>query len=433
MEKSKTESQKIEYIVGTEKGLKDLLSETEVMLLLKGVVKAGAASAVITDAKDRVLWSNGNMQDDSPYIETGPVYLEGELVGRIKVYGEDRSKSYLKNLTGLLLDTINMIIHTNLKRMLTTEAHTTIVNQSYEELLETNRKLSLSEGQYRELAESLERKVQERTEELRRAHARMLQQEKMASVGQLAAGVAHEINNPLGFISSNINTLKRYIERFREMVDFYHALLSGGEIADKVRGLAQQKQKDLKIDFIVSDADELIKQSLDGAERVKKIVSDLKGFSHIDEGEEAVVDINTEIDRTLNVLSHEIPKGAEIIKDYHDLPGFVCNPALICQVFLNIILNALQARTGTLKLVISTDIRHNNIMIKFSDNGKGIPDNIKNRIFEPFYTTKDVGKGTGMGLTVAYEVITAYGGTIEVESQPGEGATFIILLPAKRL
>ena len=432
MEKNKTELQNIEYVVGIEKGLKDLLSETEVMLLLKGVVKAGAASAIITDAKDRVLWSNGNIQEDFPYIETGPIYLEGELVGRIKVHGDDRSKSYLKNLTGLLLDTINMIIHTNLKRMLTTEAHTTIVNQSYEELLETNRKLSISEGKYRELAESLERKVQERTEELRRAHARMLQQEKMASVGQLAAGVAHEINNPLGFISSNINTLKRYITRFREMIDFYHTVISGSEITDKIRGLAQQKQKDLKIDFIVSDIDELIKQSLEGAERVKKIVSDLKAFSHIDEGEEAVVDINTEIDKTLNVLSHEIPKGAEIIKDYHDLPGFVCNPALICQVFLNIVLNALQAGTGTLRLVISTDIQHNNIMIKFSDNGRGIPDNIKNRIFEPFYTTKDIGKGTGMGLTVAYEVITAYGGTIEVESRQGEGSTFIIHLPVKR-
>jgi len=432
MEKNKTELQNIEYVVGIEKGLKDLLSETEVMLLLKGVVKAGAASAIITDAKDRVLWSNGNIQEDFPYIETGPIYLEGELVGRIKVHGDDRSKSYLKNLTGLLLDTINMIIHTNLKRMLTTEAHTTIVNQSYEELLETNRKLSISEGKYRELAESLERKVQERTEDLKRAHARMLQQEKMASVGQLAAGVAHEINNPLGFISSNINTLKRYITRFREMIDFYHTVISGSETTEKIRGLAQQKQKDLKIDFIVSDIDELIKQSLEGAERVKKIVSDLKAFSHIDEGEEAVVDINTEIDKTLNVLSHEIPKGAEIIKDYHDLPGFVCNPALICQVFLNIVLNALQAGTGTLRLVISTDIQHNNIMIKFSDNGRGIPDNIKNRIFEPFYTTKDIGKGTGMGLTVAYEVITAYGGTIEVESRQGEGSTFIIHLPVKR-
>ncbi|MEK7332610.1 MAG: ATP-binding protein, partial [Nitrospirota bacterium] len=346
--------------------------------------------------------------------------------------GDSKDREYLRGLSGLLIDTIHMILHTNLKRMLTTETHTTVVNKSYEELLEINRKLSISESRYRELAENLEKKVQERTEELRRAHAGMLQQEKMAAIGQLAAGVAHEINNPLGFISSNINTFSKYVARLKDMVAFYNASLEDSRVPESVRKSSRQKWEELKLDFISSDIEDLIKQSLEGTERVKKIVSDLKGFSHIDEGTEAVVDINTEIDRTLNVLTHEIPEGAEIIKDYHPLPGFKCNPALVCQVFLNIILNAIQARKLTLKLFISTGYNNSRIAVRFSDNGRGIPEEIRSRIFEPFYTTKDVGKGTGMGLTAAYETITGYGGTIEVESRPEEGATFTITLPVKR-
>ncbi len=216
------------------------------------------------------------------------------------------------------------------------------------------------------------------------------------------------------------------------MVAFYNASLEDSRVPESVRKSSRQKWEELKLDFISSDIEDLIKQSLEGTERVKKIVSDLKGFSHIDEGTEAVVDINTEIDRTLNVLTHEIPEGAEIIKDYHPLPGFKCNPALVCQVFLNIILNAIQARKLTLKLFISTGYNNSRIAVRFSDNGRGIPEEIRSRIFEPFYTTKDVGKGTGMGLTAAYETITGYGGTIEVESRPEEGATFTITLPVKR-
>lgn len=432
MEKKQNRTENIEYIVGAEKKIQDIITDAEVMPILKGAVKAGASSAIITDAQNKNLWTYGSHPEDSSFTETLPIYLEGEAVGKLEVTGDSKDKKYLRGLSGLLTDTIHMILHTNLKRMLTTETHTTVVNKSYEELLEINRKLSISESRYRELAENLEKKVQERTEELRRAHARMLQQEKMAAIGQLAAGVAHEINNPLGFISSNINTFSKYVSRLKDMVAFYNASLEDSRVPESVRKSSRQKWEELKLDFISSDIEELIKQSLEGTERVKKIVSDLKGFSHIDEGTEAVIDINTEIDRTLNVLTHEIPEGTEIIKDYNPLPGFKCNPALVCQVFLNIILNAIQARKLTLKLFISTGYNNSRIVVRFSDNGRGIPEEIRSRIFEPFYTTKDVGKGTGMGLTAAYETITAYGGTIEVESRPEEGATFTITLPVKR-
>ncbi|MBI5639678.1 MAG: histidine kinase [Nitrospirae bacterium] len=420
----------LEFVVGSEKKLRDLLNEQEVLPLLKGAVRAGASGVMISDAADAVMWEHGTSVN-SPLYAVQPFSLEGETIGKITVSGSDGNENYLKGLLCLLTDVVQTMLHNNLKRMLTTEMHTRVVNQSYEELLKSNSLLAVSEAKYRELAENLEKKVQERTDELKQAHARLLQQEKIASIGQLAAGVAHEINNPLGFIASNINTLQKYIGKYREMTEYYQSEISRIPQTARMQTAAEQKWKELKLDLISADIDDLIRQSLQGAERVKKIVSDLKGFSHIDEGQEAVIDINEEIDRTLNVLTHEIPRDAEIIRDYHPLPGFVCNPALICQAFLNIILNALQARREGLRFVISTDMRDNAIIVRFSDNGPGIPELIRSRIFDPFYTTKDVGKGTGMGLTVTYESITAYHGTIEVESEPGTGATFTVRLPLR--
>jgi signal transduction histidine kinase len=432
MGKEKKANCGIEYVVGAEKRLNDVLSCDEVMPLLKGAVRAGASAAVVRDGHGKVLWASGGTAEESAFSEELPLYLEGEVVGRIALGCEKGDELRVSGLRALLREALQVIANTNLKRMLTTETHTAVVNRSYEELLETNRRLCISEAKYRELAENLDRKVTERTEDLKRAHARLLQQEKLASVGQLAAGVAHEINNPLGFIISNLHTLQRYVARYREMLDFYRTAAGSGAMNEEIRGRLRRKEDELKIAIISSDAEELIGQCLYGAERVRKIVADLKGFSHIDDGGEVPVDVNDEIDKTLNVLLHEVPEDAQIIKDYRPLPALVCTPGLLCQVFLNIVLNALQARRSGLRLVIGTSLEDDRIVIRFSDNGPGISDGIKDRIFEPFYTTKDVGKGTGMGLAVAYEIITAYGGSIEAESLLGEGATFLIRLPAKR-
>ena len=180
------------------------------------------------------------------------------------------------------------------------------------------------------------------------------------------------------------------------------------------------------------DIDELISQSSEGCSRVEKIVADLKGFSHIDDGGETIVDLNQEIERTLNVLVHQIPKDTRITKNYGTLSGFACNAALICQMFLNIILNAVQIKPTGLRLTIETKQDDDRIIIRFADNGPGISPEILNRIFEPFFTTKDVGVGTGMGLTTAYEVVTSYGGNIEARSKPEQGSEFIITLPVTR-
>lgn len=418
-----------DYVVGEEKKLIELLKGPDIIPLLKSAVKAGASSAALVGSAGEKLYQYGEIDRDAGLTVKKPVNLEGETAGHIIINGSNNKEHLLRAIGELMFDAVKIILQSNYKTILATETHKTVVYQSYEELLETNRKLKLSEGKYRDLANSLEKQVQERTEELKKAHAKLLHQEKLVSVGQLAAGVAHEINNPLGFISSNINTLNNYLSKMKEMLSFYHAAFAKKGASTEYAEESKQKWNKLKLDLVFEDADDLIKESLDGAQRVKKIVSDLKGFSHIDEAHESDADINTEIDRTLNVLTHEIPKEVEIVKDYGNLPSFSCNPAHLCQAFYNIILNAVQAGGKGLALRILTRSVDNMIEIHVSDNGPGIPESIRNRIFEPFFTTKDVGKGTGMGLNVTFEIITSYGGTIEVASEVGRGTTFSILLP----
>ncbi len=416
-----------DYIVGAEKSLKELVKSVDLMPLFKSVVSGGASELVLEDADGGVLLQYGDTSHSGSACEKQTVYVEGEVAGHIVVHGA--GSDAIEDIGRIVLNAVKIILKSSCKTAILPDTHTAVAHKSYEELLESNEKLLSSERKYRELSNRLEEEVLKRTEELKRAHAKFLQQEKIASVGQLAAGVAHEINNPLGFISSNINSLQQYVSKFREMLTFYHGTMGQADVTDDDRTQALQKWSTLKLDFIMTDVDDLIKESLNGAERVKKIVSDLKGFSHIDEAQNVDIDINREIDRTLNVLSHEIPKDAEIIRDYGNLSLFSGNAARICQAFFNIILNAIQAKSEGLKLTVTTRGTNHLIRIAFSDNGPGIPDNLSNRVFEPFFTTKAVGTGTGMGLNVSYEIITSYGGSIEIDSEPGKGATFSISLP----
>ncbi|RJQ20823.1 MAG: histidine kinase [Nitrospiraceae bacterium] len=422
----------IEYngnIIGADKDIREIIKKSDIMPLFQSAAKTGISYIALEDPEGEVLYQCGDVSEfPSSSSLKKPLYLEGEIAAQIVMMWSDQKDDGFRDIIDLIFLSAEMVLKNKFRALLAIDTHKTVVNQSYEELLDTNRKLKQSENKYRELADSLEKTVQQRTEELKRAHAKILHQEKIVSVGQLAAGIAHEINNPLGFILSNINTFNQYVSRMKEMLVFYRGALEKGP-DDNDRKRAEEKWKRHRLDFIFRDIDDLIKESLEGAERVKKIVSDIKGFSHIDEAYEVETDINKELDRTLNVLTHEIPDDAEIIKNYHSLPAFVCNPSDICQAFFNIILNALQTGMKGLKLIITTRRMTDHILISFSDNGPGVPEDTRGRIFEPFFTTKEVGKGTGMGLNVTYEVITSYGGTIEVESETGKGATFTILLP----
>jgi signal transduction histidine kinase/CheY-like chemotaxis protein len=268
--------------------------------------------------------------------------------------------------------------------------------------------------------------------ELKMVQSQVLQQEKMASIGQLAAGVAHEINNPMGFIISNLNTLKRYIEKISEYLTIQTAMV---EICNEKCGNSDvlmeiaEKRKALKIDYITGDLDNLIKESLEGADRVKKIVQDLKNFSRVDESEFKTADINSGLESTINIVWNELKYKTTLVKEYGDIPLIVCNPGQLNQVFMNLLVNAAHAIEKHGEIRVRTWHERGLISITISDSGTGISEENQRRIFEPFFTTKEVGKGTGLGLSIAYDIIKKHNGIMKVDSEVGKGTTFTISIP----
>ncbi|MDD5758668.1 MAG: ATP-binding protein [Desulfobulbaceae bacterium] len=267
-------------------------------------------------------------------------------------------------------------------------------------------------------------------EKLKQAEAHLIQQEKMASVGQLAAGVAHEINNPMGFISSNLSTLNKYFGRLAEFVAAEGQVVSHAS-AQEVKRLSDLRQR-LKIDYIVDDASQLISESLDGVDRVRSIVRDLKSFSRIDQDDSAEVDLNETLETTINIAWNEIKYVATLNRELGDIPRIKCHSQQLGQVFLNLLINAAQAIEGEGAITVRTWSDDLNVYVSVSDTGRGIPPELLPRIFEPFFTTKEIGKGTGLGLSISYGVVKKHGGSIRVESEVGKGSAFTVVLPIER-
>ncbi|MBI4984507.1 MAG: histidine kinase, partial [Rhodocyclales bacterium] len=280
----------------------------------------------------------------------------------------------------------------------------------------------------------LEEKVAERTRDLTAllkkmedAQNQILQSEKMAAIGQLAAGVAHEINNPIGFVNSNLGTLKNYVEQLLGLIDIYDQTVAKAPI--QAPQLAAAKQE-VDLDFLRSDIVALLAESREGLERVKKIVQDLKDFSHVDEAELQEADINAGLDSTLNVVWNELKYKTEIVKQYGQLPPVRCIPGQLNQVFMNLLINAAQAIEQHGTITLRSGIKGKEIWVEVADTGRGMTPEVLHRVFEPFFTTKPVGKGTGLGLSLSYDIIVKkHGGRFEVDSAPGKGSTFRIWLP----
>lgn len=277
--------------------------------------------------------------------------------------------------------------------------------------------------------------IQRKNEELTEAYARLeasrevaIQQEKMAAIGQLAAGVAHEINNPIGFIASNLRTLSRYGEKlltFMEMLQ--NALMKAGQ-SDLSAEMAQLR-KQAKIDYILEDIGHLVQESLAGTEHMQQIVQGLKSFSYADKGELRPTDLNECLESTIQVAWNEIKYKATLHRDFGELPSTRCNAQQLKQVFVNLLVNAAHAMTQQGEITVTTRHKDGNIVITIADNGCGIPQEHLSRIFEPFFTTKEIGKGTGLGLSIALEIMKKHGGDISVSSEPGRGTKFTLQLP----
>lgn len=263
---------------------------------------------------------------------------------------------------------------------------------------------------------------------LKEMQAGIIQHEKMASIGQLAAGVAHEINNPIGFISSNMSTLGKYLDKLDRFIAIMDGAVQQG-CSDEVREEIAASRHRFKIDYLLSDIRQLIEENIEGTERVKTIVRDLKTFSHNVGTEMIDADINVCLESTINIVWNEIKYVATLKREYGDIPPLRSNPQQLNQVFLNLLVNAAHAIDKQGEITVRTWAAEGSVNIAISDTGCGIPPADRQRIFDAFYTTKETGKGTGLGLSISAEIVKRHNGEIAVQSEVGRGSTFTVRIP----
>lgn len=256
--------------------------------------------------------------------------------------------------------------------------------------------------------------------------------EKMASLGSLTAGIAHELNNPINFVSSNIAPLRRDIEDLLDILERYCSLSpKDGRLAEKIAEIEDMRDE-LDLDYIVDEIYQLLDSIADGAERTATIVKDLKNYSRIDKNEYRLSDIHEGIESTLTLLFNQVKNNIKIEKNYQDIPEIECLPGQLNQVWMNISANAIQAMHsgGTLRVTTSHDDDY--VYVTLADNGVGMSDEVKDRIFEAFFTTKDIGEGTGLGMSISASIIEKHHGEISLESEEGKGTSFTIKLPIQQ-
>ena len=305
------------------------------------------------------------------------------------------------------------------------------------QLAEMNERLA-DDIRQREIADMALRErnlaLSELNDKLSLAQQKLLQSEKLASIGQLAAGVAHEINNPIGYVFSNFGALEGYLADLFAMLDAYEQAepaIAAPEVAQRLRSLREQ----IDLPFLRTDIGQLMAESKEGIVRVRRIVQDLKDFSRTDALQEWVwADLRQGIDTTLNIVSNEVKYKADVIRQYGEIPDIECQPSELNQVIMNLVVNAAHAmgeQRGriTLRTGCGSD---SDIWVEVEDTGKGIAPEHLSRIFDPFFTTKAVGQGTGLGLSLAYSTVQKHHGRIDVHSVPGRGTTFRITLPIRQ-
>jgi two-component system NtrC family sensor kinase len=287
-----------------------------------------------------------------------------------------------------------------------------------------------------DMNKNLQQKVKEQT-------ALLVQSEKMSSLGVLAAGVAHEINNPISFVHGNLDAIRKYSASIKKLLQKYRSLeesvvrQGGDEIQPLIAEINEFKARH-KIDFILEDIVSLADESLDGTRRVRDIVRELRGFSHVDDTVPERTDLNETIEKTLNMIASELKPKTSIAKAYGTLPPVTCYPQKLAQVFLNVLMNAAQAvgdngviNIATRQLMPAKERESSKVEIRITDNGHGIPDSEIPKVFDPFFTTKPVGEGTGLGLSISYDIVKSHGGEMLIDSPENEGTMVRIILPLK--
>ena len=265
-------------------------------------------------------------------------------------------------------------------------------------------------------------------ESLRATQLQLIHSEKMSSLGQLTAGIAHEINNPINFVSSNVKPLQRDLDDVVKVLNRYRSLRNAPD-RDKALAEIRALKDELDIPYVVDEIGKLVLGIEDGARRTADIVHGLQNFTQSDVKEVSLFDVHAGIDSTLIILHNLYKDRIEIVREYGEIPEIECYPGQINQVFMNILSNAIQAIQGSGVITIATDLLDDRVRIRLSDTGAGMSDEVRSKVFDPFFTTKDVGSGTGLGMSISLGIITSHNGTIDVESELGKGTTFTVILP----
>ncbi|WP_428556960.1 ATP-binding protein [Pseudomonas edaphica] len=295
------------------------------------------------------------------------------------------------------------------------------------------RRAAMQTSHLEQLVEQRTQALQLEIDERKHLESQLVQSEKLASLGQLAAGVAHEINNPVGFISSNLSTLDGYFNQLQQMLEAYRhseEIIASQPQRDQLKAL----RTTLELDFLKEDIPILIRESKDGIGRVVQIVKDLKNFSRVDNDQTwQFTNLQQGIDSTLNIVASELKYRADVVKHYMPLPDIECLASQLNQVVMNLVINAAQAmgpERGT--ITISNGVEGENIWLEVADDGCGIAPETVQKIFDPFFTTKPVGEGTGLGLSLSYGIVKKHQGSISVSSELGKGTTFRVVLPIRQ-
>jgi signal transduction histidine kinase len=335
-------------------------------------------------------------------------------------------------------DEVGEVAHSFNKMIISLNAANKETEKYHNELIELNKSLEDRIARRTHKVFEQKQKLETAFYQLKMAQKQLVQSEKMASIGQLAAGVAHEINNPVAFVKSNINSLSRYIESYQKIINMQKSMideidsLQADKLKDKITEI-NKSWDDEDIEFINEDIETLLKESIDGTNRVEEIVKGLKSYSRASDETMEECDINACLEETLKMLNNELKYKCEVKVQLSPIPLCICDRSKMTQVFTNLIVNATQAMEEQGVITVETqeqkESSSHNIVIKISDTGKGIPKENIHRLFDPFFTTKGVGEGTGLGLSISHGIIEDHQGKIEVDSEPGEGTTFIITLP----
>jgi signal transduction histidine kinase len=344
-----------------------------------------------------------------------PLHVDFEVMGRLLASAVPHERVVAAALW------LEMVLASAYRYQMAADLHLEAMSADYQALQRQHAALQASEERYRQLAGQLEQRVKAQVDVIERTQRQLYQTEKMASIGSLSAGMAHEINNPIGFIRSNLNTASAYFDKM-------HKVLAGMQCDDREE--AQAVWRTLDIDFVLEDFPGLLAESIAGADRITRIVANLKAYASIDSLTTTSIDLNDAIRAAADVISDQLPDNILLDLDLQPLPAVAGDQSRMNQVLFALTQNArLALSSGGGRIRVASRFQDGAILITVSDNGCGIAEETRSRIFDPFFTTRDVGKGMGLGLTVSRDIVQTHGGRIEFETTVGAGSTFSVHLP----